>query len=304
MNELHEDLLAELFRLEREAGLGQGAWRHTRRLKQQLRRDRITHLRSIHLDAGFVREAWEYLGRPPVLANLRCGVWYVPPDISSGECYFKSTDGHAGHWAFSLSRINLNIALAAATHGRAMVVDATRSGKRFPDALSKTVPIWCCVINRSVARYRAQQRPSASSTDGGDRPPGSHGEGGGGAHAARPSHLAQHRHSKSRPLTANARKPLLIGPALDPFGQQAAAAAATGAAAARVAARVPAAASTAAVVGAVRGTAPSGFRAGSRRPRRLRSSRCLGSAGAPTQVTDFSSYACFPFASAYPERQA
>lgn len=149
----------EIKRMEREAGLGQGSWRHARRLKQQLRRDRIAHLRSIHLDAMFVREVHGFLGKPPALANLRCGVWYIAPDISSGHCYFKSTDGHAGKWAFSLSRINLNAALAAATHGMSMIVDATRSGKRFPDALTKTVPIWCCVINRAVARRWAQLTP-------------------------------------------------------------------------------------------------------------------------------------------------
>lgn len=29
-------------------------------------------------------------------------------------------------------------------------MDSTRSGKRIPDALAKTVPIWCAVINRAV----------------------------------------------------------------------------------------------------------------------------------------------------------
>jgi tRNA A64-2'-O-ribosylphosphate transferase len=33
---------------------------------------------------------------------------------------------------------------------RAILVDSTRAGKRMPDALSKTVPIWCAVINRVV----------------------------------------------------------------------------------------------------------------------------------------------------------
>src|SRR5271155_181541 len=33
---------------------------------------------------------------------------------------------------------------------RAILVDSTRRGKRMPDALSKTVPIWCTVLNRSV----------------------------------------------------------------------------------------------------------------------------------------------------------
>lgn len=35
-----------------------------------------------------------------------------------------------------------------------LLVDSTRAGKRMPDALSKTVPIWCAVINRAVSlRY-------------------------------------------------------------------------------------------------------------------------------------------------------
>ena len=32
-----------------------------------------------------------------------------------------------------------------------MLVDSTRSGKQLPDALSKTVPIWCTVINRALS---------------------------------------------------------------------------------------------------------------------------------------------------------
>jgi len=35
-----------------------------------------------------------------------------------------------------------------------LIVDSTRSGKRMPDALSKTVPIWCAVINKAyLVRY-------------------------------------------------------------------------------------------------------------------------------------------------------
>jgi tRNA A64-2'-O-ribosylphosphate transferase len=33
----------------------------------------------------------------------------------------------------------------------AVLVDSTRRGKRMPDALSKTVPIWCAVINLATA---------------------------------------------------------------------------------------------------------------------------------------------------------
>jgi hypothetical protein len=38
--------------------------------------------------------------------------------------------------------------------GRAVLVDSTRRGKRIPDSLSKTVPIWCAVINRAVRLRR------------------------------------------------------------------------------------------------------------------------------------------------------
>ena len=132
-----------------------------RTLHKERRHDRIAHLRSIDHDAQFVAAAHSALGCPPLLANLRCGVWYAPPNISTGHCYFKSTDGHAGCWDFSLSRLNLQVALAAAQAPSAvMLVDSTRSGKRFPDALSKTVPIWCCVVNRAVALERGDDASS------------------------------------------------------------------------------------------------------------------------------------------------
>ena len=138
-----------------------------RTIKKERHADRISHLRSIDHDVNFVARAREELGSPPLLANLRCGVWYSPPELSSGHCYFKSTDGHAGCWDFSLSRLNLQAALAAAASsaGSVMVVDSTRSGKRFPDALVKTVPIWCCVVNRAVAAYRNANAHGSSSWD-------------------------------------------------------------------------------------------------------------------------------------------
>ena len=33
---------------------------------------------------------------------------------------------------------------------RCLLVDSTRSGKQMPDSFAKTVPIWCCVVNRAV----------------------------------------------------------------------------------------------------------------------------------------------------------
>ena len=35
---------------------------------------------------------------------------------------------------------------------RIIVVDSTRAGKRIPDALSKTIPIWCAVVNKAIAK--------------------------------------------------------------------------------------------------------------------------------------------------------
>jgi tRNA A64-2'-O-ribosylphosphate transferase len=34
--------------------------------------------------------------------------------------------------------------------GSMIITDSTRAGKRFPDALSKTVPLWCAVINKAI----------------------------------------------------------------------------------------------------------------------------------------------------------
>ena len=128
-----------------------------RLLHKQRRADIIAHLRSLDHDARFVTSAHAALGEPPTFANLRCGVWHVPPTVaSSGHCYFKSTDGHAGQWGFSLTRLNMQVAIAAVMcAGGVIIVDSTRSGKRYPDSLSKTVPIWCCVLNRAVAAARS-----------------------------------------------------------------------------------------------------------------------------------------------------
>ena len=88
------------------------------------------------------------------------------------EAYFKSTDGHFGNWGFNLRRPNLHLlplvhsapnsdSNNATTTARGFIlVDSTRAGKRVPDALSKTVPIWCTVLNRAVARAYPEQTAS------------------------------------------------------------------------------------------------------------------------------------------------
>lgn len=55
-----------------------------------------------------------------------------------------------GEWGFSLRRLNLQLLDVVEKRGGAVIVDSTRRGKSMPDALSKTVPIWCCVINRAL----------------------------------------------------------------------------------------------------------------------------------------------------------
>ena len=65
-------------------------------------------LYSIHRDSIFVQDISSSLNLP-LIANERCGSWYVPPERKSGSAYFKSTDGHCGQWRFSMRRLNLQI---------------------------------------------------------------------------------------------------------------------------------------------------------------------------------------------------
>ena len=65
-------------------------------------------LHSIHQDSLFVQNvACNY--NLPLIANERCGSWYIPPELKAGSAYFKSTDGHWGQWSFSSRRLNLQI---------------------------------------------------------------------------------------------------------------------------------------------------------------------------------------------------
>ncbi|XP_020528618.1 tRNA A64-2'-O-ribosylphosphate transferase isoform X2 [Amborella trichopoda] len=108
-------------------------------------------LRSIYEDSLFVNEIASIWPEVPLVANLRCGLWYS--QRFDATCYFKSTDGHTGNWSFSTSRLNLHLAELAAQRGGCIIVDSTRRGKRFPDSMSKTIPIWTCVLNRAIKYY-------------------------------------------------------------------------------------------------------------------------------------------------------
>jgi tRNA A64-2'-O-ribosylphosphate transferase len=108
-------------------------------------------LRSILQDAEFVQhvvtEQSPEGSKLPLIANERCGSWYIPPDRKAGSAYFKSTDGHFGQWDFSLRRLNLQVLSIVGKYGGAIIVDSTRRGKSMPDAFAKTVPIWVVVMN-------------------------------------------------------------------------------------------------------------------------------------------------------------
>lgn len=132
-------------------------------------------LRSINHDSEFVQRLASECSLP-IVANERCGLWYVPPDKLTGSAYFKSTDGHHGEWRFSARRLNLHLLEVIGRNGgyvtlfllssaflclssylkrvgidafvsRCIIADSTTRGKSMPDALSKTIPIWSCVLN-------------------------------------------------------------------------------------------------------------------------------------------------------------
>ena len=118
-------------------------------------------LRSIATDAAFVRRLAEAIPLP-LVANARAGCWYAKtPRVAR----FKSTDGHRGQWALSLRRLNVEFLRVVLAHNGALLVDATRRGRPLPDALAKTVPIWCCCVNRAAGFADALRLPACVAED-------------------------------------------------------------------------------------------------------------------------------------------
>ncbi|KIM39735.1 hypothetical protein M413DRAFT_19543 [Hebeloma cylindrosporum] len=112
--------------------------------------DIYNRLHSIEEDVAFVNRVTKAYPEIPILPNLRCGAWYTDPALATNvPAYFKSTDGHFNNWSFNLRRSNLHLLPLIIEKRGLILVDSTRSGKKIPDALSKTVPIWCAVINRA-----------------------------------------------------------------------------------------------------------------------------------------------------------
>ncbi|KAI0124198.1 initiator tRNA phosphoribosyl transferase [Xylariales sp. AK1849] len=122
------------------------------RILTDLKRSNLSisnRLNSITEDASFVSDVANTSNRP-LIANERCGSWYITPESKAGSAYFKSTDGHTGQWKFSSRRLNLHLLDIISENDGCVIVDSTRRGKRMPDALSKTIPIWCCVLNQAL----------------------------------------------------------------------------------------------------------------------------------------------------------
>ncbi|KAG0063666.1 hypothetical protein BGZ89_009723 [Linnemannia elongata] len=146
------------------------------RNRDDMRRDAkslLNRLRSIQADASFVSEISNLFPQFPVIANERCGTWYVHPSkIHKPGVYFKSTDGHTGIWDFNLRRYNPHLISTIIKHGGCIIVDSTRKGKRVPDALSKTIPIWCATINNAVQKCALQNQ--AAHEDSGETVVGGH----------------------------------------------------------------------------------------------------------------------------------
>ena len=92
----------------------------------------------------------------PWLPNKNCGSWYLEPTSSNAtEVYFKSTDGHVNTYAISLKRLNIQLLELLHKFNGCFLIDSSVR-KLLPDSFSRTIPIWCCVINRIVQRYRTE----------------------------------------------------------------------------------------------------------------------------------------------------
>lgn len=77
-----------------------------------LRRTNLTihnRLTSCLADSAFVLRVQTAFASRPLVANERCGSWYVRPEHKAGSAYFKSTDGHERAWKFSTRRLNLHL---------------------------------------------------------------------------------------------------------------------------------------------------------------------------------------------------
>ena len=80
------------------------------------------------------------------------------------SCYFKSTDGHVNTWDFSSKRLNFCLLERIQYSGGCWIIDASKR-KVLPDSMSRTIPIWCAVMNRLYQHYYSlKQYPNQTAT--------------------------------------------------------------------------------------------------------------------------------------------
>ncbi|GAA5923404.1 tRNA A64-2'-O-ribosylphosphate transferase [Sporobolomyces koalae] len=126
-------------------------------------RDTYNRLHSIAEDADFIyHEVSRAYPDFPAIPNQRAGAWYVKPTEKTPHAYFKSTDGHTNEHNFNLRRANLALLPVIKERRGIILVDSTRRGKRFPDALSKTIPLWCAVLNAARVQLVAPDCANSS----------------------------------------------------------------------------------------------------------------------------------------------
>eukprot|EP00049_Salpingoeca_infusionum_P002815 m.60198 g.60198 ORF g.60198 m.60198 type:complete len:641 (-) comp11802_c0_seq3:4810-6732(-) len=137
-------------------------------LSRQIDRNQITlrnRFLSIEYDSHFVKALQASYPELPLVANMRCGAWYFPH--FDEYVHFKSADGHRGQWKLSLKRLNFHLLPLLRDAGGCVLVDSTRKGRTLPDSYSRTIPIWCCCINRvirAVVLERNLVHPAAADT--------------------------------------------------------------------------------------------------------------------------------------------
>lgn len=138
------------------------------------------HLQNVHpLDAYRGKSDGEIIGSAndrsvlhsaswALIPNERSGSWPLSPNLklesqraylsafnksthpSTLSAYFKSTDGHVNQWSFSTRRLNLPVLELLGFAGGAVLIDTTRRGKSYPDALRRTLPVFTSVWNQTL----------------------------------------------------------------------------------------------------------------------------------------------------------
>ena len=123
-------------------------------------------INSVLADAAFVREIAALYPGFPVLANLRCGLWYVPEP--AGTCYFKSTDGHFGKWGVQPDAAQPAPRTPGCTRGRRACCGCHPTRQDFPGTaccVHGTACSWQCTHPSPGLPLRCHMAPQSCHAD-------------------------------------------------------------------------------------------------------------------------------------------